>query len=75
MNIFTKRDNTNLKKEFLIPQSDDIENFDWLYIKIDYILNEFFAKKIQTKVEEDDHWVKYYDSTFPSSLFREFLSP
>ena len=72
--ILAHKGNTQRNKKFRIPKDNNLGGTDWIEISIDNDKGEFIAKKINSSAAEDHEWLIYNDSTFPSSLLREFLN-
>jgi hypothetical protein len=72
--ILIHRKSSSLYKRFLFPKDQSVDCLQALEVTVDYAKNEFVAKKVKlANYKESEDWVLYDDSTFPSSLWREFL--
>jgi len=73
MIILVSKNNTDSFKKFLIPKNDSYNCLNWVEIIIDNSKKEFTARKVGGEYSLSIEWEEKINSTFPSSLFTEFL--
>lgn len=74
MDILISKNNNNNERVFLIPSKNTLDNSkEVLKIVIDYTKKKFVAEVIEVSTIDIEQWRPYGDSTFPTSLFREFM--
>lgn len=75
MIVYSKKENSEYYREFLIPKEGDIKiGGSVLHVIIDDTNAKFLAKKLVVKNNLDEaQWEKFDDYTFPSSLLNKFL--